>query len=116
MATISALELQLKYNKVAALYAFGCPRIGNIHLSQYINLKIAERYRPIHNRDLYAHLPFIEMGFHHYGREVFYNEDFTEYKVCNDGGEDSTCSAKYFPNFTPADHEVYFYNMDTTIC
>lgn len=68
MASISALELQLKYNKVSALYAFGCPRIGDIHLSQYINLKIKEKYRPVHHADLFAHLPYEGMGFHHYGR------------------------------------------------
>lgn len=60
MATISALELQLQFNKVSALYAFGCPRVGNIHFSQFLKLKIPERYRPIHNKDLFAHLPYRE--------------------------------------------------------
>lgn len=45
-----------------------------------------------------------------------YNEDFTEFKVCNEGGEDATCSSKYFPHFNTDDHVLYFYNMDETVC
>lgn len=41
IATISALELQLKFNKVSALYAHGCPRVGDIHFSQFLKLKIS---------------------------------------------------------------------------
>ena len=29
LASVSALELQLKYNKVSGLYALGCPRLGD---------------------------------------------------------------------------------------
>lgn len=116
LATISALELQLKWNKVSALYAHGCPRVGDIHFSQFIKLKINERYRPIHHKDIFAHLPYEAWGYHHYGHEVMYNEDFTEFKVCNEGGEDPTCSNRYFPHFNTQDHELYFYMMDESVC
>lgn len=31
------------------------------------------------------------------------------YKVCNDSGEDPTCSNKYFPNYNRDDHDFYFF-------
>ena len=73
MATIAALELQLKYNKVTALYAFGCPRIGNENYAHFVDLKINDRFRVVHNRDLVPHLPPETFGFYHIAQEIFYN-------------------------------------------
>ena len=41
------------------------------------------------------HLPTKWMGFHHFSTEVFYNEAFTSYKVCDGSGEDKTCAGQF---------------------
>ena len=48
--------------------------------------------------------------------QVFYDEHFIEYKVCDATGEDKTCSNKFYPNFNPGDHDFYWVKMDDTIC
>ncbi len=30
------------------------------------------------------------------------------YKICNDSGEDISCSNKFYPNYNPSDHDVYW--------
>ena len=36
----------------------------------------------------------------------------SSYKICDDSGEDNTCSNKYFPEYLAGDHDFYFINMD----
>ena len=58
LGMVSGIELQLKYNKVAEVYVFGAPRIGNVDLAHFINIKIPTTFRVIHNKDIVPHLPF----------------------------------------------------------
>lgn len=66
MATLTALELQLKYGKVRELHTFGAPRIGNEKLASFLKLKLPVSYRIIHYRDLAPHLPFEANGYRHH--------------------------------------------------
>jgi hypothetical protein len=34
------------------------------------------------------------------------------YTVCNDSGEDPSCSNKFYPNYNPNDHDFYFMSID----
>ncbi len=42
------------------------------------------------------HLPPNVMGFQHYGTEVFYNEAFDSYQVCDGSGEDEDCAGGFW--------------------
>ena len=48
-------------------------------------------------------------GFHHFGTEVFYTEDFNSYKVCDGSGEDSSCSDKFWLPIGFNDHNNIFH-------
>ena len=54
------------------------------------------------------HLPPKWVGYKHFGTEVFYNEDFTSYKVCDGSGEDETCADQYwFPDHWKDHYSVF---------
>lgn len=38
------------------------------------------------------------------------------YKICNDSGEDKSCSDGFAPNFNPKDHTFYWVNTDSSVC
>lgn len=116
LSTFCAIELQLKFGKVGELYNFGAPRIGNDHTAAFINSKLPSRFRVIHNRDIVPHVPFEEMGFKQIAFEVLYDEAMKTYKVCNDSGEDNTCSNRFDPEYSFPDHDVYWIAMDDSVC
>jgi hypothetical protein len=43
----------------------------------------------------------------HTPTEVFYNQDSTSYVICNDSGEDPSCSDKYLLDVNIPDHVFY---------
>ena len=97
LATITALELQLKFNNVRELHTFGAPRIGNYELASFLKQRLPNAYRVVHYRDLAPHLPFELDSYRHQPYEVLYDEEMKNYTVCNESGEDIHCSNKYFP-------------------
>ena len=52
-------------------------------------------WRVTHWQDPVPHLPLRMMGFTHVSTEVFYNENSTEYRVCDGSGEDKSCSNNF---------------------
>jgi hypothetical protein len=38
------------------------------------------------------------------------------YKICDDSGEDKSCSDGFAPNFDPKDHTFYWVNTDSSVC
>ncbi|CAM6004220.1 unnamed protein product [Sphagnum balticum] len=116
LAEVSGLKLKAKFNKNIHVHTFGCPRIGNAALAQFFSLKVDTHYRVVHNRDLIPHLPPEPLEYHHSAFEVFWNEGFTEYKICNDSGEDRTCSNQYYPDYSGADHDTYFIYLGDLKC
>ena len=113
---MAAIELQLKFNKVAELYNYGSPRVGNEHTAAFINLKLPTRFRVVHNRDIVPHVPFEVMGFTHVSYEVLYDEEMKSYKVCNESGEDPSCSNRFDPDYSFPDHDIYWIAMDDSVC
>ena len=65
----------------------------------------------VHNRDIIPHLP-PEVEYKHAPNEVFYNKAMTDFKVCDNSGEDKSCSNQYFPEYLAGDHDFYFMDMD----
>lgn len=116
LSTFAAIELQLKFNKVAELYNYGSPRVGNEHTAAFINLKLPTRFRVVHNRDIVPHVPFEAMGFTHVSYEVLYDEEMKSYKVCNESGEDPSCSNRFDPDYSFPDHDIYWIAMDDSVC
>lgn len=110
LATFSALELQAQQNRVTELYTFGAPRVGNAAYANYINRMIPTRYRPVFRNDIIPQLPSTNMGYKHHANQVFFTEDFKKMKVCDDSGEDRTCSSSVPPlQRTLNDHLAYSY-------
>ncbi len=117
LSTISAIEMNKKSPKLATeLHTFGCPRIGNQKLAQFIKDEFDTLFRVIHSHDIFTHLPEQEQNFHHYPFEVIFDEDMKTYEVCDNSGEDPSCSNSYSPNYNTKDHNGYFFNMDDANC
>lgn len=116
LSTFSAIELQLLHDKVSDLYNFGCPRIGNNNMADFLDQKLPTRFRVVHHKDIVPHVPFEAQGFKHPAYEVLYDETMKTFKVCNSSGEDKTCSNRFDPDYSFADHDVYWVAMDDSIC
>lgn len=110
IATFAFVDLYEIFGKIDYFYTFGCPRVGNENFAKYINEEFGDVFkaRITHYRDAVPHLPLAGMGFLHFDREVFYNEDSTQFILCNVGGEDPNC-ANQFSIFEPepSDHTNY---------
>ena len=49
--------------------------------------------------------------------EVLYDEEMKNYKICNEEGEDESCSNSYYPNYNAEDHVSYWIKLDVSaIC
>ena len=117
LSLFTALELAIAFpNKLSFTYNFGCLRIGNGGFVRFLKEKVQTIFRVVHNKDPVPHLPPYDFGYLHPANEIFYNEDFTSYTVCNDSGEDKTCSNKYMPFIEPGDHTFYFVATDASVC
>lgn len=70
VATVAAREN--RHDNVAAVYTFGCPRVGCGDLE--IDLKVPV-YRVVYRTDLIARVPFKAMGYRHAGHFVYIRGD-----------------------------------------
>jgi hypothetical protein len=100
------------------VHTFGSPRVGNVNLAKFINNKIENIYRVVHNKDIVVHYPPDVDGFNykHSAYEIFFNSDMTSYKTCSPSGEDGSCSNQYFPAYNLEDHHYYFGIIDEPEC
>lgn len=88
------------------VYTFGEPRVGDDPFRTWYGSVIPNHYRVVHDRDIVPHLPPQEMGFHHTTVEIFYPGDPPNYKICDNSGEDPTCSDQ-FKTYSIQDHLTY---------
>ena len=113
MALLAAFELTRNASlSVAAavghVYTFGQPRTGNAAFADVYNASIATHWRLTHNRDPVPQFPWPSLGYHHMPTEVFYNEDSSEFVICDGSGEDPKCQDKNgIANLVPKDHDTY---------
>jgi len=114
LATLCAVDIKTSVGAANSvyLYTFGTPRVGNAAFAQYFTSLTAENWRVIHYADLVPHLPLQSMNFHHEPREVWYNETFTSYKVCDTTGEDSTCSGSLGKAAISIPDHVKYFNFE----
>jgi len=111
-----------------AVYNFGSPRVGNYEFAQAVEAALPTLFRVVHWKDMIPHVPFCQEDAsrncnktgpngesgglaswpaYHVAQQAFYNEDFTQYKICN-GGEDLTCADQFpFANTSFAEHKHY---------
>ena len=94
------------------VFTFGSPRIGNPAFSSSFNKysKSITHYRVTHYYDIVPHVPEEFLGYLHVSNEVWYNEDNSDFIICNDTlGEDDKCSNSCAPTHctSTSDHLDY---------
>ena len=119
LAALCAAELGASEHslgkKIAGVYTFGQPRVGNQAFHDFYGKGERVSWRVTHNRDVVPHLPLEIMGFHHTSTEAFYDETFTTLKLCDGSGEDPTCSDQFDVAVSVSDHTHYM-NISITDC
>jgi len=115
MATLAAYDILSDYKKYDLKYliTFGSPRVGNKNFAEYFNKYSFTTYRVTHYYDMVPHVPEEILGFTHLSNEIWYNEENTEYKICNDlYEEDSNCSNSCSPiHCTSTSDHMYYLNV-----
>jgi len=112
----AAFDLSARFPGLrVTLINFGMPRIGNAAFAAEFERRVAASWRCVHFEDLVPHLPFrdwLPHDYHHVAREVWWTQEggdpSTAFKVCDDSGEDPTCSDSIpLWKWNPADHDIY---------
>lgn len=68
----------------------------------------------MHHRDPVPHLPFTSWGYTHPSTEVFYSYNQTTYVVCDETGEDPSCSNQFWvlPNFAYISDHLHYLEVE----
>jgi len=106
LSVLAAMEIGTPLSIPVTCYNYGDPRVGNQIFEQYFNSHISTTYRIVNQHDIVPHLPPKVLGFWHIATEVWWNTS-TTYKICNDSGEDPTCSDSVLVPLSVADHLDY---------
>ena len=112
MATIMTYEIFLLGNmyNVNYLITFGSPRVGNSEFVKDFNKYKVTSYRITHYYDMVPHVPEEFLKYSHISNEIWYNEDNSKFKICNDYlSEDNSCSNSCGPVHctSTSDHLTY---------
>ncbi|XP_073308028.1 secreted mono- and diacylglycerol lipase 1-like isoform X1 [Primulina huaijiensis] len=119
IAAFCGLDLRLSFgHQDIQVMTFGQPRIGNAAFAAYYSEVLPNTFRITNGHDIVPHLPpyyryFPRKTYHHFPREVWlYNIGFeiltfTVEKVCDNSGEDPTCSRSVSGN-SISDHLSYY--------
>ncbi|XP_022138095.1 lipase isoform X2 [Momordica charantia] len=104
MAAFCGLDLAVNYKaQNVQVMTFGQPRIGNSVFASFYSNIVPNTFRVTHEHDIVPHLPpfysyLPRKTYHHFPREVWlYDIGFGSLvyrveKVCDDSGEDPSCS------------------------
>ncbi|KAL2470330.1 alpha/beta-Hydrolases superfamily protein [Abeliophyllum distichum] len=119
MAAFCGLDLSLALGEQnVQVMTFGQPRIGNAAFASYYSKVVPNTIRVTNGHDIVPHLPpyyhyFPQKTYHHFPREVwlhtigFGSLVYTDEKVCDDSGEDPSCSRSVAGN-SILDHLTYY--------
>jgi len=115
-AILFAYDILIDYHsyKIKNFYNFGSPRVGNLEFVKSFSSYSLPSYRVTHYYDIVPHVPEEFLGYLHIPNEVWYNEENSQYKICNDNNneEDNTCSNSCSPTHcTSFDDHVYYLNV-----
>jgi hypothetical protein len=104
---LAAMELYAKGIK-SSVYNFGQPLVGDDAFAVFVNTKIDNLWRIVHNKDMVPHVPPEEFNYQHSCQEVFEDEK-GNIKLCSETDcTDSTCSHQYdLKETNTKDHEIY---------
>jgi len=101
LATLAAYYLVVWHGFNAAnmdVFTYGAPRtLNNAFARHYLATKSWPSWRMTHWLDPIPHLPFMQMGFHHVGTEIFQSGSCSTYWVGDGTGEDQQCSDQFGP-------------------
>jgi len=107
LSILAATEIGIPLSVPVTCYNYGDPRVGNEVFSSYFNEHITTVYRAVNQLDPVPHLPPKALGFWHVATEVWW-ENKTYYKICDNTGEDLTCSdSVYYEATSISDHLDY---------
>ncbi len=70
----------------------------------------------IHYKDIVPHLPPHDFTYLHPPFELFYDEQMKLIKICNESGEDASCSNGLAPGYSFDDHTLYWVKTDSSVC
>jgi len=113
LSTLLAFELLYVENTDMniKLITFGSPRVGNEYFVSTFNKLPIYSNRITHHYDMVPHIPQEFLKYVHISQEIWYNEENSQYKLCNDQDniEDSTCSDSCSPMHctSTSDHMKY---------
>lgn len=96
------------------IVTFGSPRVGNYEFVQDFYSKNITSFRITHYHDIVPHLPQYRLNYHHIPNEIWYNENNTYYKICNDSNleEDRECSNSCYPlSCTSISDHLHYLNI-----
>jgi predicted lipase len=57
LSEIGGMRLKAKFGVKTVVHNYGCPRVGNAAMAQYIGTRVDTLYRVVHNKDIVPHLP-----------------------------------------------------------
>ena len=123
MAVFAALDL-LRTDTVPSytpmrLITYGQPRVGDAVFAAHAQQLFSRRdegapaaagvFRVVHYNDIVPHVPPALASFVHTPTEVWYNNDMTNFTVCDRlDGEDPTCSNSLWLKDSVSNHVNYF--------
>lgn len=115
MATLMSYDIMTALTEYNIKYFvnFGSPRVGNKEFVESFNSYNISSYRVTHNYDMVPHLPEEFLGYSHISNEIWYNEQNSEYKICDDDKEeDNSCSNSCAPLYcTSTSDHLYYLNV-----
>jgi hypothetical protein len=98
--TLFAYDIALdKTYTILHYFSFGSPRVGNSNFVKSFQSLSIVHYRVTHYHDIVPHIPEEFLNYLHITKEIWYNENNTNYKICKDSdfNEDSLCSNSCSP-------------------
>ncbi|PHU14478.1 hypothetical protein BC332_15683 [Capsicum chinense] len=119
MAAFCGLDLTVNYgSRNVSVMTFGQPRIGNAAFASYYSKWVPNTIRVTHEHDIVPHLPpyyhyFPQKTYHHFPTEVWVHNlgfgllVYTVEKVCDNSGEDPSCS-RSVTGYSIKDHLWYY--------
>ena len=108
-ATLAFLDFY-EIMKPNYFYTFGLPRMGNQQFADFVDSSHPEilKARMTHYKDIVPRTPLQIMGYSHFKTEIYFDEDFQNYIICEEA-EDSTGNNQFSEiNFSITDHRLWF--------
>jgi len=107
LAIFCAADLIQNNFKVSKMINYGEPRVGDANFATYFkSLSIGTKNRVVNQKDIVPHLPAQIMGFHHIPTEIWMTSA-KNFRVCDNSGEDPTCSNSEAFELNIPDHTSY---------